>query len=560
MSPNIRRLLAALALLGACSAFAADPPKWNVQELQAMLVSAQHHAGASGFEFRSLVYRQEREARLASFSGLPKGTQPRTVGNLVEAHPALRRTLAGMYTPGARSKPIETILSTGERVWVVVELVRRFPATVVLEPGPAFEAWAASMLNIRNLATPDRLLADPVARAQAALWQARSAMSIAVLPAGIDVNLRFGDETTPLTRAIMRRDLLAVQALVDRGADVNACGSAGCPLDIASAVLATGEWQTWLAFFLSKGARVDAVDPKFASSSDTLLTLAILRKNDALAQQLMDLGASPDGAPGVRMTPLQAAVLMGRKPLAETMLAKGAEPLAFSDRAAAPAPVMRYSAYMAAVENGDPQLVAWAESVSIATAKARPASRYRLHIEQDGKIISLTPDGAYTLRAAPFKLVVRFEDPAQGDLQVGASLSPDWLQEVRGGDRRNAMFRPYAAGALPEASKEDSYVLLTADPCAANVGKDDMCDGSFMALQTDAKLRADFHEVREAGREYAREIRTVFNTSQAGKPRDVPLAELKGRTIYMVATTTVNLGSMDGLRFLAPHYLRLQLR
>ncbi len=530
----------------------------EVQRLQALLSAAQHTAGAFGYEYRAAAYPDESSAGTASLSGLPKEVAVRTVGNLVEAAPQLRRALGELFVPGSRSRLVEVPLSNGNRGWAVVELVRRFPATVPLVPGPDFETWALRMVEWGLLPPPAQLLADPHARVQAALWRARNAQAIRALPAGINANTRFGDETTPLHQALLRRDFESAKALVEHGANVNSCVPAGCPLDIASLLMNAADFPRWRDYLLASGAKIDGIDLAYATTSDTLLTHAILRKDEALTTALLGLGASADGVPGVRMTPLQAAVLMGNKSLAEAMLAKGAEPLNFTDRGEVPPPASRYNIYRAAVENGDPQLAAWAEAVSIATARARPALGYKLHIEQGGKIVELSADGTYPLRAAPFSLVVRFNDAAQGSLHVGASTSAGWMQEVRRFDRRNAMFYPLASSAPAEPPKEDSYVLLTADACRPTVAADALCDGSFMTLRADSTRRADFHEVRPATNEYARQIRSILNVSAQGNSPATPLTALKGKTLYMVATNAINLGSVDGLRFISAHYLQLK--
>lgn len=537
---------------------AAGPQGWTVAQLQSLLTAAQHTAGDTGFEFKSVTYRSEPQARLASFSGLPKTIEPRTVGNLVEAHPALRRTVSGLYRPGSRSKAFPATLSTGERVWVVVELVRRFPARVRLEPGPEFEAWAQRMVSTGNLPSPARLALDPLERVRRAWWSVRSADAVAEVPQEFDANVRFGDESTPLVRAILRRDLASTRALLDRGADPNLCAPLGCPLSVAHAV--APDFLAWLDLLRARGGKLDAIDADYAGAGNTLLATAILAKDDGLTRRLMELGASPDGVPGVVLTPLQAAVAMGRRDLAEEMLRAGARPLSFPDRAEAPPPVLRYNIYQAALETNDDKLVAWAEDVSIAAGKADKSLGYRVAIEQDGKPVAAGADGVHTLRAAAFSLVVHFEDAKNGDVQVGGSLSPRWVDEVRSGDRRNAMFRPFSAGASAEPPSEDSYELFVGDPCPANLPKDGSCEGSFIALHADPAVRVDFHSVRKDRQEWVREVRAVVNTSARTAGPSVPVTQLKGQTLYLVASNSINLGTIDGLRLLAPTYLQLRFR
>ena len=145
--------------------------------------------------------------------------------------------------------------------------------------------------------------------------------------------------------------------------------------------------------------------------------------------------------------------------------------------------------------------------------------------------------------------------------QQQASLSKDWQDEVRRGDRRNPLFRPFSSAAMAEPPKPEASELFIGSACSAEAKADDTCPGVHMSLQTDATARRDFHQIRAASHEHVREFRSVLDISgDVTKAVAVPMDRLAGKTLYLVISDALGLGGIDGLRLIGPRYVALQLQ
>ncbi len=163
---------------------------------------------------------------------------------------------------------------------------------------------------------------------------------------GADINAPDNTGVRPLQYARMRRQWLAVEALLEldarpddlndavnagdvariqdlvaHGADVNAPNLFGTPLHLAAA---TG--QTWIAWMLiDAGADLEAEgDPGRAHP----LHLAALSNHPATAALLIERGADLDARNVEGRTPLSVAAAYGNVAVAETLLAAGSDPRA----------------------------------------------------------------------------------------------------------------------------------------------------------------------------------------------------------------------------------------
>lgn len=568
VTPGAAQTATPLAPSPTASATAAPPtPAWTPEQWQALWNAAQHTAGTTAYEYKWAFFSDITRARMARVSGL-RNIGARTAPNLLAVPKAIRLALINLYLPGEKSEPLP-YTNRGTPGWVVVELLRTSRA-VPLAPGPEFERDARTWVAQGLLPPPDALLADPQELARMAYWQALTPEAVKAVPAAWSPNLEFGNYLTPLTRAILteRRDL--VTALLERGASLQQCGVLGCPLHVALGIPDAAKAQEWVKWLLERGAKPDTLDTRHLTASDTPLTTAVFQGKLAIAETLVQGGASPDGAPQGRHTPLFEAAVTHRKDTVQWLIARGASVLPFDDRGQ-PAPGGVAHLYSAALSTDDAEFAAWAEKTMLSAAQASPQYRFNAFIEQAGRRYPLQDGANHTLKAAPFKLVLVLKPGESTGVTMGASFDKAWADEVRRGELRNPMFRPFSSAALAEPPAEGSYDLLVGQPCPAEAPPppattrtttakpDDTCPGVQFVLQTDASARKDFHEMRPGASEYVREVRRVFDVATE-RDLSIPLEQFRGKTLQLVLATALNLGGPDGLRLIAPRFVTLKLQ
>jgi uncharacterized protein len=124
-------------------------------------------------------------------------------------------------------------------------------------------------------------------------------------------------EPSPLIQAVQRHDRVAVNALLDRGTDVNAAhGDGSTALHIA----ATNDDLPMIELLLDAGAAPDAAT-RFQVRP---LELASSNGNRAAVERLLAAGADPNAVSREGQTPLMTAARSGRVAAVEALLAHGA--------------------------------------------------------------------------------------------------------------------------------------------------------------------------------------------------------------------------------------------
>lgn len=532
-----------------------SPSAWSQAQWDALFATAQHTAGSSSYVYREATTADAEEAQRWSRFGLMavRGLRDIRARHLIDVPPALRFALLRLYQPDDTSPPVLRTLPDGRKQWTVLKLVRRGDASP-LKFDSQFRADAGTWVASGKLPLPDQLN-DPTAQARIAYSRAFDADQVARVPSALSADIEYGDHGTPLLTALLRKNRETAEALVKRGADLNRCGAWGCPITFAAGMPDAADSLAWVNWMLKNGAKPDVTDPRGPELLSTALAAAVWNGHRDVAQRLVDAGASVDGSRDALTTPLEAAASKGHKALAEWLVARGASVMPRP----APTGLGVSSLYTATQGAGDPALSAWAEATMLQSAMARPEFRFEMHFEQGGRQIVPGRDGRVQLKPAPFKMVFRLPEGADG-VQVGSSLHAPWLEEIRAGDLRNAMYRPLASVALTEVAKPGSDYLVLSRPCPNAAPADPGCDGAPMFLGVDPALRDDFHERRtKGGRAYVRSVSHVVDTPEGdGAPTDIPLARLDGKVLYIATAVPLSIGGPTGTRLIRPQLLSVK--
>jgi hypothetical protein len=528
---------------------ASDVPAWTPQELDRLFAAAQHTAGVRSFEYRAQKFLDLEAAQRASDFGLAvRNPVPVSKArSLLDVDPFLRLPLSRLYLDGQASPPLARVEAGGGQSWMVVQLVSSGQATP-LKADRQFQADAARWVRRGTLPAPAELDTD-TERSRVAYYRAVTEDAVRSVPPALSADVTFGNGTTPLVQAVLRKELGLAKALVERGADVNRCGTFGCPLAVAGQMEGEVTALALVNWLLDAGARVDGPDPHGPGQFATALTAAAWRGHLQVAGVLVAHRADVNGLPGSPLRPVEAAAVNARRGMVDWLLARQATLLPDPKREG----VARATFYTAALESGDAAFARWAEQAMLKEAASRPMYQVQLAFEQDGKVVNVA-NGTVRLRARPFKMVMQLAPDADG-VQVGASLDPAWADEVRNGNMHNAMRRPFASGALQPADKPDSEDLLLSSRCPPDLRADQGCDGVYMMLETDPALRNDFHERGPRSGRYVRRVSTIFGPSQ--NPRSTSIEQFAGRTLYLVLGQPLNIGGPAGLRL--PNAMQVKL-
>jgi len=536
-------------------------PEWSAEQWQAMLDAVRHTEGTSSYEYRWASYLSEGQARVASMVGVPATEKTRTAVSLITVPPSIRAGLASLRLEGDVSKPIPYTTAQGKPGWDVVQLVKRSPAKY-FEMDDIYRRFLGRLVTQGYMPAPDTLLADRLERSRAAFVRANTVEKIAAIPANLTPDVEYGDFNTPLTLAILLNKPDVAKALVARGASVNRCGLWGCPLSAAAQSPVEADALAWTDWLLSAGARPDLTDPRFRTSDITPLTAALQKGYASVARKLVAAGAPVDGVPGERLIPIEVAAMDNKRALVDWLIASGATVLPFSDRSPGLGPHMNGNLYSGAKQSGDAGFAVWAEKTILDAARKSPRFVFDAFVEQEGRRFALTDGSTHTLKPAPFQLVMVMKPGESDSVMVGASLAREWSDEVRRGDRRNPLFRPYSSAAMAEPPSPDALELLVGMPCTPKHMVDETCPGVQMVFHKDPSERLDFHEVRADRNEYLRKVQALYDVSvEDSKNVATPMERLSGKTLYLVLSDFINLGvGGDSQRLVLPRYVSLNFR
>ena len=135
-----------------------------------------------------------------------------------------------------------------------------------------------------------------------------------LLKSGANPNCRDSDGSTPLLKAVLRKNANLVSMLLDYGADVNGAANNGADTPLKSAV--TKRFIDGVRILLKAGASVNETDP----DGYTALHHATIQQSGVLVGILLAHGASPDIPNVDETTPLHAAASFCRDHFVTIML------------------------------------------------------------------------------------------------------------------------------------------------------------------------------------------------------------------------------------------------
>ena len=443
-------------------------------------------------------------------------------GLAFEFPPQLREALWRMTRPLDRSGVVR--LANGR--CLLAELARATKAD--MPPLDTIAERLRTAVRRDNVTHPDR----PEFARRMAFEDVLDAAALARLPADEDVNTRLLNGETLLMRAILSGESDFLAALVKRGANVNQCVPAFCPL-------ATAAFRKDRALDLSRQLLAAGADPnQFDAGLRTYLPLGIaaLEARLDLMRLLLDAGAKASGVPGAT-PPLRFAAEKGSREAMALLIERGAD---LVWRQGLPTD----SAYLAAKEHAG--LAAWLEPQIVAASTRQGRLDWSGWIEQDGKRYPLA-GGDIRLKRAPFRFVFRLATPEEG-IAVQAMDAPLLHQQVRAADRTASLTR----GIATASAEDDNDTTL-------NVWREKDSGPGYHAWAvppTNSRLKPG----AVAG-EWIKEI-TGINTFEVDPKADaerVDVARSPHAVIYLALATQLMLSPLDS-QLHKPQLVRLMFQ
>lgn len=522
-----RGLICALYLLvpALATAQAPAPPALSAEDLRTVYAELVHTH--DGFAYSLLVLRFTTEERArAAWEQLRK--PPHHVQRLDRVYTGLKPWIARLFMlhPAAREKVVS--LFDGERTgpvrvpqgWLIVELQSKRA-----EAPPAFEQvenFIPGYVAAGILPSAAQLRDDPALRARS---RANAIRTVDELNAAtdLDVNLLLSSHDRLLTRAVLLDRLDLVDALLRRGANPNLCARQFCPVQSAIYRGSRGAVDA----LLKAGADPNQHDAAIGVLEGPLAAAAFRGDLD-LAQRLLAAGARVNGLGGEE-PPLMAAASAANRPMAELLIARGADPFFRSEKPPGRGP-------LDSAERGrNAEFAAWLRSTMRERAKASGRYDWSGWIEQDGRRQPVD-GGPVTLNRAPFRIVVRMK--AGQMAYVSAALDRRQFEEFRSQTKDGALRSTYSISFEGEAQQFLTVFVPT--------GKADERWGVSQAWfrRPDHSRFASVTETPQ-GPEHVREIRELVLVGDEGRNSTVPIGDFPGAALYLVLGTRIPMTIAD---------------
>lgn len=521
-----------------------DAAQWSSRDFETVYRNyLVHYTGGSYDVWQQRFTSLESAQAARNGPNRTKGVEKHHWASLLDAPEFMRSVLLSLRE-GDVSQPVEYHFPNGLATWYLLRLVKTSDEPLMAR-NAAFKERALQWWRSGLIPAPQALREDGVfLRADAIFGQLGGQEVPENLPRVVEqlrsqtqtksldpVNFRFPSGETPLVAALEGKRYQLATALLDQGADPNFCGVTSCPLSVSNLP------QSMMSTLLARGAQVNQRGENAGWARFSPLYLALLNRNDAAIDFLLEHGADVVGASSEEF-PLGAAAVMHSKRWISALLEKGASPvLQF-----APNEILLPSKMLMSVveRDSDSAFREWLLQQCQSWAAKRREYKYEAWIEQGGKRFEINGK-PLKLKPQPFDLIVI---PGGVDLNLGASFDPKWLAEVNQQVHGNMMFS-YGGASATEIGGKDLFVY-DAKPSGS---REDAGWGGFLNLPATEGSEQDavYSAVRKMpdGRiALVKSFASVFEVSEE-KSKSLaskPIGGLAGKTLYMAIGARLMIG------------------
>lgn len=257
------------------------------------------------------------------------------------------------------------------------------------------------------------------------------------------------------------------------------------------------------------------------------LNIAVFHGEAAIANRLIAAGAQVDAQAGGE-TALMVAAETAQRPMIELLAAKGAD-------LTAPSRIPPGRTALDAAERAkNAEFAAWLRGLMVAKAKESGRYAWEGWIEQGGKRHPLKGEPV-ALRREPFRIIVRMRPEAV--FYVSASRDRRLVEDFSAPASKSNLF--FSGAIAFEGNQGKDVYLVVRQP-----GKPgEPWGGSQAWWQRGKETRFTSVADTPQGREYVREVRDLALLDADGRRDDVPVAAFKGATLYLALGTRLRVSS-----------------